>query len=143
MSECQSMSQWLTLVVRNVLRHRLRTSLTLVGLVVAILAFGVLQTVVKTWYAGVDGAVPSRLLTRNAISFALPLPQAYDKAHQRCRRRAARHLHELVRRHLQGSEEFLSRSLRSMPRAISICTPRSSFRTRCGAPSCATAAARS
>src|SRR6266536_1184349 len=73
------MSQWLTLVVRNVLRHRLRTSLTLVGLVVAILAFGVLQTVVKTWYAGVDGAVPSRLLTRNAISFALPLPQAYHK----------------------------------------------------------------
>ncbi|MET4220855.1 putative ABC transport system permease protein [Bradyrhizobium sp. LB7.2] len=73
------MSQWLTLVVRNVLRNRLRTSLTLVGLVVAILAFGVLQTVVKTWYAGVEGAVPSRLLTRNAISFALPLPQAYHK----------------------------------------------------------------
>lgn len=73
------MSQWLTLVVRNVLRNRLRTSLTLIGLVVAILAFGVLQTVVKTWYAGVEGAVPSRLLTRNAISFALPLPQAYHK----------------------------------------------------------------
>lgn len=73
------MSQWLTLVARNVLRHRLRTSLTLVGLVVAILAFGVLQTVIETWYAGVDGAVPSRLLTRNATSFALPLPQAYQK----------------------------------------------------------------
>jgi putative ABC transport system permease protein len=73
------MIQWLTLVARNVLRHRLRTFLTLVGLVVAILAFGVLQTVVKTWYAGVDGAVPSRLLTRNATSFALPLPQAYQK----------------------------------------------------------------
>jgi putative ABC transport system permease protein len=73
------MSQWLTLVARNVLRNRLRTSLTLVGLVVAILAFGVLQTVVKTWYAGVDGAVPSRLLTRSAISLALPLPQAYQK----------------------------------------------------------------
>ncbi|WP_448042088.1 ABC transporter permease [Bradyrhizobium liaoningense] len=73
------MSQWLTLVARNVLRQRLRTSLTLVGLVVSILAFGVLQTVVKTWYAGVDGAVPSRLLTRNAVSFTLPLPQAYYK----------------------------------------------------------------
>jgi putative ABC transport system permease protein len=73
------MSQWLTLVARNVMRHRLRTSLTLVGLVIAILAFGLLQTVVKTWYAGVDGAVPSRLLTRNAISFALPLPQPYQK----------------------------------------------------------------
>ncbi|CUT15885.1 ABCtype antimicrobial peptide transport system permease component [Bradyrhizobium sp.] len=73
------MSQWLKLVARNVLRHRLRTSLTLFGLVVAILAFGVLQTVVDTWYAGVNGAVPSRLLTRNAMSFALPLPQAYHK----------------------------------------------------------------
>ncbi|MDD1536329.1 MULTISPECIES: ABC transporter permease [unclassified Bradyrhizobium] len=73
------MSQWLTLVARNVLRHRLRTSLTLVGLIVAILAFGVLQTVVKTWYAGVDGAVPSRLLTRNAVSFTLPLPKSYQK----------------------------------------------------------------
>lgn len=73
------MSQWLTLVARNVLRHRLRTCLTLVGLVVAILAFGVLQTVVQTWYAGVDGAVPSRLLTRNAISLAMPLPKSYQK----------------------------------------------------------------
>ncbi|KYG24954.1 ABC transporter ATP-binding protein [Bradyrhizobium sp. AT1] len=73
------MSQWLKLVARNVLRHRLRTSLTLFGLVVAILAFGVLQTVVDTWYAGVNGAIPSRLLTRNAMSFALPLPQAYEK----------------------------------------------------------------
>lgn len=73
------MSQWLTLVAGNVLRHRLRTSLTLVGLVAAILAFGVLQTVVETWDAGADGAAPSRLLTRNAISLALPLPQTYWK----------------------------------------------------------------
>ena len=73
------MSQWLMLVARNVLRNRLRTSLTLIGLVVAILAFGLLQTVVKTWYLGVDNAAPSRLLTRNAVSLALPLPQTYHK----------------------------------------------------------------
>jgi len=73
------MSQWFKLVTRNVLRNRLRTSLTLAGLVTAILAFGVLQTVVSTWYAGVDGAVPSRLITRNAISFTLPLPLTYQK----------------------------------------------------------------
>ncbi len=72
------MSQWLKLVARNALRHRLRTALTLAGLVVAILAFGVLQTIVGAWYAGVDSAVPSRLITRNAISFALPLPRAYE-----------------------------------------------------------------
>lgn len=73
------MSQWLKLVARNTLRHRLRTSLTLAGLVVAILSFGLLQTIVQAWYAGVDGAVPSRLITRNAVSFTLPLPIAYQK----------------------------------------------------------------
>ncbi len=73
------MSQWLKLVARNAFRHRLRTSLTLAGLVVAILSFGLLQTIVATWYAGVDAAVPSRLITRNAISFTLPLPVAYQK----------------------------------------------------------------
>lgn len=73
------MSQWLKLVARNTLRHRLRTSLTLVGLVVAILSFGLLQTIVQAWYAGVDGAVPSRLISRNAVSFTLPLPIAYQK----------------------------------------------------------------
>lgn len=73
------MSQWLKLVARNTLRHRLRTALTLAGLVVAILAFGLLQTIVQAWYAGVDAAVPSRLITRNAVSFALPLPIAYEK----------------------------------------------------------------
>lgn len=73
------MSPWLTLVARNTLRQRLRTSLTLAGLVVAILAFGVLQTIVEAWYAGVDTAVPSRLITRNAISLTFPLPQTHSE----------------------------------------------------------------
>ena len=73
------MSQWLKLVSRNALRHRLRTALTMAGLVVAILSFGMLQTIVDAWYAGVDGAVPSRLIIRNAISFTLPLPASYDR----------------------------------------------------------------
>jgi putative ABC transport system permease protein len=73
------MRPWLKLVARNTLRHLLRTSLTLAGLVVAIMAFGVLQAIVGAWYAGIDNSVPSRLITRNAISFALPLPSAYAK----------------------------------------------------------------
>jgi len=73
------MSQWLKLVVRNAFRHRLRTLLTLAGLVVAILSFGLLQTIVTTWYSGVDRAAPSRLITRNAISLTLPLPASYQK----------------------------------------------------------------
>lgn len=77
------MSQWFKFVVRNALRHRLRTALTLAGLVIAILAFGVLQTIVEAWYAGVDGAVPSRLIVRNAISFVSPLPVSHRERIQK------------------------------------------------------------
>ncbi|MBZ0170320.1 ABC transporter ATP-binding protein [Candidatus Methylomirabilis lanthanidiphila] len=69
--------QFLKLVLRNALRHRLRTALTLLGLVVAILSFGLLQTVVDAWYAGAAGAAPTRLVTRNAVSLIFHLPLSY------------------------------------------------------------------
>ncbi|NTV10717.1 MAG: FtsX-like permease family protein [Zoogloea sp.] len=65
------------LIFRNVWRHRLRTGLTVFGLVVAILAFGLLGTVVDAWYAGVNMASASRLITRNSISLVFPLPLTY------------------------------------------------------------------
>ena len=55
---------WLRLTLRNTLRHPLRTVLTLVGLLVAILSFGLLQTVVDAWYTGANAAAPDRLVTR-------------------------------------------------------------------------------
>jgi putative ABC transport system permease protein len=69
--------QFLKLVLRNALRHKLRTALTVLGLVVAILSFGLLQTVVGAWYAGAEGAAPTRLVTRNAVSLVFPLPLGY------------------------------------------------------------------
>jgi putative ABC transport system permease protein len=69
--------QFLKLVLRNALRHKLRTALTVLGLVVAILSFGLLQTVVGAWFAGADAAAPTRLVTRNAISLVFPLPISY------------------------------------------------------------------
>jgi putative ABC transport system permease protein len=69
--------QFLKLVLRNALRHKLRTGLTILGLVVAILSFGLLQTVVGAWYAGAEGAAPTRLVTRNAVSLVFPLPLSY------------------------------------------------------------------
>jgi putative ABC transport system permease protein len=65
------------LVVKNIFRHKLRSALTIAGLVVAILAFGVLQTVVNAWYAGSDMASAQRLITRNATSLIFPLPAWY------------------------------------------------------------------
>jgi len=67
------------LVLRNALRHKLRTGLTVLGLVVAVLAFGLLQTVVHAWYAGADAASSSRLITRNSISLVFPLPLTYNE----------------------------------------------------------------
>ncbi|HUL95727.1 MAG TPA: ABC transporter permease, partial [Usitatibacter sp.] len=68
---------YLRLVFKNIFRHRLRSLLTIVGLVVAILAFGLLQTVVNAWYAGADMASANRLITRNATSLVFPMPAYY------------------------------------------------------------------
>lgn len=67
----------LRLLLKNAFRHKLRTLLTMVGLVVAVCAFGLLRTIVDAWYAGVEGTSSTRLVTRNAISLTFPLPLNY------------------------------------------------------------------
>lgn len=67
----------LKLLIRNAFRHKLRTILTVVGVAIAIVAFGLLRTLVNLWYAGVEASSASRLITRNAISLAFPLPISY------------------------------------------------------------------
>ena len=67
----------LRLILKNAFRHKLRTGLTLLGIVVAILAFGMLQTLVTAWYEGANLASSTRLVTRNAISLVFSLPLAY------------------------------------------------------------------
>ncbi|CAL8478322.1 ABC transporter permease [Caballeronia sp. S22] len=68
----------LKLILRNALRHKLRTTLTVLGLTIAVLAYGLLHTVVDAWYAGAAAASNARLVTRNAISLVFPLPLAYE-----------------------------------------------------------------
>ncbi len=68
----------LKLIIRNALRHKIRTGLTVIGLLVAVLAYGLLQTVVDAWYAGADAASKTRLITRSAISLAFTLPVSYE-----------------------------------------------------------------
>ncbi|GAB3247977.1 ABC transporter permease [Chitinimonas naiadis] len=69
----------LKMSLKNALRHRLRACLTLAGLAVAILSFGLLSTVVAAWYAGADAASDKRLITRSAISLVFPLPISYSE----------------------------------------------------------------
>lgn len=73
----------LKLFFRNAFRHKLRTGLTILGITIAILAFGMLRTMVNAWYAGVEASSANRLVIRNAISLVFPLPLAYkDKLRQ-------------------------------------------------------------
>ena len=67
------------LLFRNAFRHKLRTVLTILGITIAILSFGLLRTVVSAWYAGVEASSASRLVTRNAISLIFMLPSSYKE----------------------------------------------------------------
>ena len=73
----------LKLLLRNAFRHKLRTSLTILSITIAILAFGLLRTFIGAWYAGVKASSANRIVTRNAISLIFPLPLSYkDKIRQ-------------------------------------------------------------
>lgn len=65
------------LLLRNAFRHPLRSLLTLLGLVVAIAAFGLLRTVNEAWYSGVQASSATRLIARNATSLTFVLPISY------------------------------------------------------------------
>ena len=68
---------FIRLALRNAFRARLRSVLTLLGLVIALLAFALLQTVVGAWNAGVEMASATRVVTRSAISLTFSLPLYY------------------------------------------------------------------
>ncbi len=67
----------LKLIFKNALRHKLRTFLTIIGITIAVIAFGLLRTVVTIWDSSVDATMADRLITRQAVSFIFPLPYAY------------------------------------------------------------------
>jgi putative ABC transport system permease protein len=73
----------LKLLFKNAFRHKLRTALTLLGITIALLSFGLLRTFIHAWYSGVEASSASRLVTRNATSIIFSLPLAYrDKIRQ-------------------------------------------------------------
>ena len=65
------------LIFKNAQRHKLRTFLTILGISIAVIAFGLLRTVVTAWNVGVEAASANRLITRQAVSFIFPLPYSY------------------------------------------------------------------
>jgi putative ABC transport system permease protein len=67
------------MIMKNAFRRRVRTILTITAMGIAILAFGLLRTVLTAWYSAVDASSASRLVTRSSVSIIFPLPLAYHE----------------------------------------------------------------
>jgi putative ABC transport system permease protein len=65
------------LILKNTLRHRLRSMLTILGIALAIVAFGVFRTLISAWYQQAENSSPNRLVTRHAVSLTFDLPLAH------------------------------------------------------------------
>ncbi len=98
----------LKLVLKNAFRHKLRAWLTILSITIAILAFGLLRTVIDAWYVGVESGVgqPPRHEERR-LHDVLPAPLVQGKDRPGGGRHAGL-LRELVRRRLYRREELFS-----------------------------------
>ena len=67
----------LGLGLKNVLRNRLRTLMTLSAVAVAILAFLFLRTILDAWTAASEHAATDRVATRHKVTLVMPLPLRY------------------------------------------------------------------
>jgi putative ABC transport system permease protein len=69
--------KFIHLVWANLKRKKLRTSLTLLSIVVAFVLFGILSAVKQALTGGVEMAGADRLIVPNRVSLILPLPAGY------------------------------------------------------------------
>jgi len=70
----------LKIVLKNLFRHRLRTILTMLGIATAVMAFGLIRTIVGAWNAGVAASAANRMITHHSVSFIFPVPLPYRQA---------------------------------------------------------------
>jgi putative ABC transport system permease protein len=66
-----------TIAIRNLGRNKFRTVLTLAGVIIAVIAFLLLRTILWSWTAGIEQASKDRVVTRQKVSFIMPLPLRY------------------------------------------------------------------
>jgi putative ABC transport system permease protein len=70
--------KFLPLLLAGFRRHKLRTTLTLLSVLVAFLLFGYLAAIRNAFAAGVDVAGEDRLVVRHRVSIIQPLPASYE-----------------------------------------------------------------
>jgi putative ABC transport system permease protein len=69
--------KYFRLIGSNLKRHRLRTLLTLLSILVAFLLYGFLCTMKYALTGGINMAHADRLITTHKVSMILPLPESY------------------------------------------------------------------
>jgi putative ABC transport system permease protein len=65
------------LAARNLLRNKVRTGLTVLGVAFAIMTFLMLRTVVSAWTVAADFAAKDRVVTRHKVTFIMTMPLRY------------------------------------------------------------------
>jgi putative ABC transport system permease protein len=66
-----------SLAARNLLRNKVRTLLTILGVAVAIVTFLLLRTVVSAWTGAAEFAAKDRVVSRHKVTFIMSLPKRY------------------------------------------------------------------
>ena len=68
---------WIKFAARNLLRNKVRTTMTILGVAVAVLTFVVLRTVISAWTSAAEHAAKDRIATRHKVTFIMTLPKRY------------------------------------------------------------------
>jgi putative ABC transport system permease protein len=63
--------------VRNMLRNPFRTTLTVLGVAITLVAFMLLRTVISAWNVAADYSAKDRIATRHKISLLVSMPKHY------------------------------------------------------------------
>ena len=99
--------KFLHLIWSNLKRKKLRTSLTLLSIVVAFILFGFLSAIQQALVGGVQMAGADRLIVRHKVSIIQLLPESYKARMDRIPGVDFAAHADLVRRDLPGPEKLL------------------------------------
>ena len=69
--------KFIPLVLSNLLRHKLRTTLTILSVALALFLFASLRSVVTQLEISAQVGAANRMIVQNATAFIFPLPQSY------------------------------------------------------------------
>jgi putative ABC transport system permease protein len=73
----RTVTRFLPFILRNSMRSKRRTVLTILSIVVSLFLFSTLRTVITSFAASLEMADVARLVTRRSTSLTFPLPLAY------------------------------------------------------------------